>query len=249
MKKNTKNRLAAISAYTLLVIVVLLLSTRESGVTITSPEKDAARIEAMAATVRSEADLRDIELLATKYEIAYQHSLGGAAALRFKALVEPTLIAAGERRDEIRAEEDYLAQAEDAFDSSLNDLDKAWSMSLGSIEEINAEIEANNKQIAGIEADIEVKNNRKESLALEIVEAGYPEDMLTELGNIENSIVELEASVADINHQNDIIRLAYRLQKGEELPESHTPANVEESVEEGITVSIEPLVEVFYDIE
>ena len=81
-----------------------------------------------------------------------------------------------------------------------------------------------------------------------IVEAGYPEDMLTELGNIEVQIEAVRTQIAAIEHENEIIELAYRLQRGEELQ----PENVElqpesEELNSGVNVIIEPIEENIYE--
>ena len=136
-------RFVTVMIYVVLVAILLLASTRESRVTITTPERDAARLEAMVSTIRSEADLRDVEHLARQYELAYEHSINGATARYFKSLVEPILIEAGERRDAIRAEEDYLNTTRATFNNALCDLDRAWSMELGDAAATRSLIAAN----------------------------------------------------------------------------------------------------------
>ena len=56
-----KRKVLTILAYTILVVVVLLASTCEGSVDITTPERDAQRLEMMARTVRTEAELRDVD--------------------------------------------------------------------------------------------------------------------------------------------------------------------------------------------
>lgn len=248
-------RFVTVMIYVVLVAILLLASTRESSVTITTPERDAARLEAMVSTIRSEADLRDVEHLARQYELAYEHSINGATARHFKSLVEPILIEAGERRDAIRAEEDHLNTTRATFNNALCDLDRAWSMELGDAAATRSLIAANKSAIAEHEFNIEAMSTRKEELALAIVEAGYPEDMLTELGNIEVQIEAVRTQIAAIEHENEIIELAYRLQRSEELQ----PENVElqsenvelqpesEELNSGVNVIIEPIEENIYE--
>lgn len=225
-----KRRVFAILAYTVLVAVVLLASTCEGSVKITSPERDAQRLEMMAATVRSEAELRDLERLATKYEIAYGKAMNGATALYFKSLVEPILVEAGMRRDEARAEEDYLAMAVADYSGALEDMERAWLMELVSVEQSLATIAEIKAKVEGIEAELYDIELRKEELAMEIIEQSYPENLLTELGQMEELFEAKGLEAQQLLHEIEVIRLAHRLQRGEELQVE--PAAVEELVEE-----------------
>ena len=206
-----------ILAYTLLVGVVLFATTCESHVTISTPERDAALIESKAATIRSEADLRDVENLARQYEIAYRHSINGATALYFKRLVEPVLIEAGERRDAIRYEEEALEASKLQFKQALEDRERAWSMQSGTLEEAKALIADNYAKIVALEAEKEALIERKEELAMEIIEQGYPESLLAELGKVEESIILTQRNIESIAHENEIIVLSRRLQYGEDV--------------------------------
>lgn len=206
-----------ILAYTLLVGVVLFATTCESHVTISTPERDAALIELKAATIRSEADLRDVENLARQYEIAYRHSINGATALYFKRLVEPVLIEVGERRDAIRYEEEALEASKQSFKQALEDRERAWSMQSGSLEEAKALIADNCAKIAALEIEKEALIERKEELAMEIIEQGYPESLLAELGKVEESIILTQRNIESIAHENEIIALSRRLQHGEDV--------------------------------
>ena len=206
-----------ILAYTLLVGVVLFATTCESHVTISTPERDAALIESKAATIRSEADLRDVENLARQYEIAYRHSINGATALYFKRLVEPVLIEAGERRDAIRYEEEALEASKLQFKQALEDRERAWSMQSGTLEEAKALIADNCAKIVALETEKEALIERKEELAMEIIEQGYPESLLAELGKVEESIILTQRNIESIAHENEIIILSRRLQYGEDV--------------------------------
>lgn len=244
-------KFVTILAYTLLVGAVLFATTCESHVTITTPERDAKLIEAKAATIRSEADLRDVEQLARQYEIAYRHSINGATALYFKRLVEPVLIDAGERRDAIRREEESLESAQQSFRRALEDRERAWSMECGTLAEAKALIATNRAKIETLTAEKQAFVERKEVLAMEIIEQGYPESMLTELSKIEEQIILTERTIEDIAHENEIIALSRRLQFGEDV-------NTEEATEgcdcceapmPEVRITVEPLVEVEYDID
>ena len=225
-----KRRVFAILAYTVLVAVVLLASTCEGSVKITSPERDAQRLEMMAATVRSEAELRDLERLATKYEIAYGKAMNGATALYFKSLVEPILVDAGMRRDEARAEEDYLAMVVADYRGVLEDMERAWVMELVSAEQSLAKIAEIEAAVQGIEAELLDIEMRKEQLAMEIVEQNYPEHLLSELGQMEELFVAKGLEAQELLHEIEVICLAHRLQRGEELQVE--PAAVDELVDE-----------------
>lgn len=241
-----------ILAYTVLVGVVLFATTCESHVTISTPERDAALIESKAALIRSEADLRDVENLARQYEIAYRHSINGATALYFKRLVEPILIEAGERRDAIRLEEESMEAAQRSFKQALEDRERAWSLQTGSMTEAKALIASNCAKIATLEKEKMSFVERKEELAMEIIEQGYPEALLTELSKIEEQIILIEQNITAISHENEIIVLSRRLQYGEEISaevEVEECCDCCEASEPNVTITVEPLTEVYYDLE
>lgn len=211
-----------ITTYVILCVATLVI-TSCGHTTITTPKKDAQCLAYMAQSVSSEAELREVEKLATEIEIAYRRSYNGAKALEFKALAEPILIEAGNQREIARAEEDYLAEQQAMLTRQLTLLDDAWSLELRSKEEELATIEANNAERATIETSIMELTTEKEALALAIVEAGYPAEMLDKLGEIDRSIEALNNDIAAIELRNHIICLAYKLQLGEELIETFTP--------------------------
>ncbi len=243
-------RFLTISAYIVLVAIVLFASTCESHVTITTPEKDATILKKMASTIRSEADLRDVENLARKYEIAYRNSINVATALEYKRLVEPILVEAGDRRDAIREEEEAKATMLAKFEQNLEDRERAWSMKIGSKSEAQAMLADNNKKIESLKSDIEAMAQRKEDLATEIVEQGYPEALLTELGKLEDEIASIELSIADIEHENSIIILSRKLQYGEDIEAEVVMESASESVkaaEPNVNIIIEPIEERIYE--
>lgn len=231
MKQDTKKRVALATFYTLFVVMLLMGTRCESRVHLTTPERDAKHIAELAETVHSEAELRAVEKLATEYEIAYRKSYGGAKALYFKSLYEPVMDEAGERRAIYRAEEERVAELESQFEASLGDLDLAWKMPLGSHEEELAKIAANDATIAEYDAELRSLVAKKEQLAMDIIEAGYPQDMLDQIGVIEKEIVAAEDKIAQVEHTNEIIILANRLQLQRTL-DIDTDEVVEESIAE-----------------
>lgn len=216
-KAIRRKRTLQIVGYALVAIVLMLGTKCEDRITITTPEKDVMYISELAATIHSEADLRKVEQLATRYEIAYKHSLGGAAAMRFKSLVEPVLIAAGERREQYSLEEEYLAELQASFEGRLDDMDKAWRLTLRTPDEDWASVEADMAEIAHINAATAELIAQKEQLGFDIVEAGFPADMLAELGVIEDQILANGEEVAAIEHRIAILKMAYMLQRDEVL--------------------------------
>lgn len=212
MKQDSKKRVALATFYTLFVVMLLMGTRCESRVHLTTPERDAKHIAELAETVHSEAELRAVEKLATEYEIAYRKSYGGAKALYFKSLYEPVMDEAGERRAIYRAEEERVAELERQFEASLGDLDLAWKMPLGSLEEELAKIAANDATIAKYDAELQSLVAKKEQLAMDIIDAGYPQDMLDQIGVVEKDIKALEDKIAEVAHTNEIIILANRLQ-------------------------------------
>lgn len=199
-------------------VVLLLSGTRcESRVHITTPERDAKHIAELAELAHSEAELKAVEKIRANYEQAYRRSYGGAKALYFRSLVDPILDAAGDRREAYAAEEAYLAEQQQTFSNKLRDLDEAWTMELGSDDDVVAAIERNDAAIATKSAELEVLVAENEQLAIDIIDAGYPEDMLNKTGELEAAIERKRAEIADVEYANAIVRLAYRLQRGKEL--------------------------------
>lgn len=229
MKQDSKKRVALATFYTLFVVMLLMGTRCESRVHLTTPERDAKHIAELAESVHSEAELRAVEKLATEYEIAYRKSYGGAKALYFKSLYEPVMDEAGERRAIYRAEEERVAELESQFEASLGDLDHAWKMPLGSHEEELAKIAANDATIAEYDAELQSLVAKKEQLAMDIIDAGYPQDMLDQIGVVEKDIKALEDKIAEVEHTNEIIILANRLQLQRTLD-----IDTEEFVEEDI---------------
>ena len=212
MKQDSKKRVALATFYTLFVVMLLMGTRCESRVHLTTPERDAKHIAELAETVHSEAELRAVEKLAMEYEIAYRKSYGGAKALYFKSLYEPVMDEAGERRAIYRAEEERVAELESQFEASLGDLDLAWKMPLGSHDEELAKIAANYATIAKYDAELQSLVAKKEKLAMDIIDAGFPQDMLDQIGVVEKDIKALEDKIAEVAHTNEIIILANRLQ-------------------------------------
>lgn len=229
MKQDSKKRVALATFYTLFVVMLLMGTRCESRVHLTTPERDAKHIAELAESVHSEAELRAVEKLATEYEIAYRKSYGGAKALYFKSLYEPVMDEAGERRAIYRAEEERVAELEAQFEASLGDLDLAWKMPLGSHEEELAKIAANDATIAKYDAELQSLVAKKEQLAMDIIDAGYPQDMLDQIGVVEKDIKALEDKITEVAHTNEIIILANRLQLQRTLD-----IDTEEVVEEDI---------------
>lgn len=229
MKQDSKKRVALATFYTLFVVMLLMGTRCESRVHLTTPERDAKHIAELAESVHSEAELRAVEKLATEYEIAYRKSYGGAKALYFKSLYEPVMDEAGERRAIYRAEEERVAELESQFEASLGDLDLAWKMPLGSLEEELAKIAANDATIAKYDAELQSLVAKKEQLAMDIIDAGYPQDMLDQIGVVEKEIMATEGKIAEVAHTNEIIILANRLQLQRTLD-----IDTEEAIEEGI---------------
>lgn len=217
MKRNTKVRVVSIIGYSLFVILLLLGTRCESHPEITTPERDVQRIAQLAETISCEADLRAIEKLARDYEIAYREGYNGAKALHFVKLMEPVRHEAGQRLEAIRAEEDYLQGQRDALYGMLNDLEQAWKLNIESYEAACSEIERNNASIATLEDELATLVADKEQLALDIVEAGYPADMLALIGEKEDEILRHRERIAEVEHDNNIICMAYKLQYGEEF--------------------------------
>ena len=217
MKKNRKQKAILATIYTLFVVLLLLGTRCESRIHLTTPEKDAQHLAELAMTIHSEADLRKVERLASEYEIAYRKSYNGAKALYFKSLYEPILDEAGERRAAIRAEEDYLAMQQASLHNTICDLESAWVMPLGSYEEELQRLIANNTIIEAMQGELETLIAQKEVYAYEIIDAGYPQDMLQKLGQMEADIEAKGNEIKEIEHRNAIIKLANKLQLAREL--------------------------------
>ena len=236
MNRERRSKLVVVAVGAAFVIGILALANiYNPSPKITTPEQDALMLSFKAETIRTEIDLRNLEKLAYEYEIAYKHSYNGAKAQYFKSLVEPIIIAAGDRRDAIRAEEDILREAQRQFQSKLADIDEAWCMSLGTTEDGIALVMANDERIAELEAEIMALELKKQELGVQAwsgPSGKLDEKCLEEIGNVEKSIVKCNGDIEEYEHRSRVIMLAYRLQRGQELTfEAPAPA-VECEVEE-----------------
>ena len=217
MKNNRKQKAILATIYTLFVVGLLLGTRCESRVHLTTPEKDAQHLAHLAETVHTEADLREVERLASQYEIAYRKSYSGAKALYFKSLYEPILDEAGERRAAFRAEEDYLNEQQTTLNTTISDLNAAWTVALGDEAEELKKLAENNTLIEAMRAELETLVVAKEEYAEKIIEEGYPQEMLNEIGKMEEEILTKESEIAKMEHKNEIIILANKLQLGRDL--------------------------------
>lgn len=217
MKNNRKQKAILATIYTLFVVGLLLGTRCESRVHLTTPEKDAQHLAHLAETVHTEADLREVERLASQYEIAYRKSYSGAKALYFKSLYEPILDEAGERRAAFRAEEDYLSEQQTTLNTTISDLNAAWTVALGDEAEELKKLAENNTLIEDMRAELEALVVAKEEYAEKIIEEGYPQEMLNEIGKMEEEILTKESEIAKMEHKNEIIILANKLQLGRDL--------------------------------
>lgn len=231
-----KKLFAKIAAYAVVVILLLLATKCDHGVKITTPQRDAKRIAELAELVESEADLRAVEKLATKYELAYRKSISGAAAMKFKRLAEPALIAAGDRRDAFRETEDYILAQQTQLNDKLSLLDAAWQLPLTTAEEQLSEIQANNNAIAEMEATLAELTSKKEQLGFEVVDKGYPEELLAEIGKVEDEISANEKRISELQRANTVIEYAYKLQQGADI---YSFAVAEDSAAEELATEVE----------
>ena len=110
-----------------------------------------------------------------------------------------------------------LMAQEELFDSLLSDMDKAWTMELGSEEQERQKIAQNNEVIAQKQVALLEQIATKEQYAMDIIDAGYPQDMLNKLGEMEAAIVVAEQEIAEVEHNNYIITFANKLQRGLDL--------------------------------
>lgn len=241
MKTEMRNRMKVAGVGAAFVVGLLVLSyLHNPSPDITTPEQDAQMLRLKAETVHSEADLRELEKLAYEYEIAYKHSYNGAKAMYFKSLYEPILIEAGDRREQIRAEEDHLANEQRKFNETLDDIDEAWRMKLGTDEELLADIAENEFSISTLEQEIYELELRKQQLGEDAWNGpggSLDEKCLEEIGKVEERIKKCRKSIESYEHNNHIILLACRLQRGAEpvaeVVVVETP-EVEEPVEEAL---------------
>ena len=225
-----KRKIVTILAYTLLVVVVLFMSQCEHSVTLTTVKRDARHIIELAERIESEEELKHVEKLARQYEIGYQRMYNGAKALEFKRLTNEALREAGEVCNQIHAENERIAAMRNTFHSSLEDLDAAWQHDMSSVENDIAAIERNNELIREVENEIERVKRESDELYDLIIEKCYPEDLLTEHSKLNDKIIELQNKILEIEHSNDIIRLAYKLH-GVEFPMAEE-ATIEEQIAE-----------------
>lgn len=204
----------------LAVVAIAAAASACGHVTITTPAKDAHHIESHAQTIETEAELRAVEKLASEYEAAYRQAYGGAMAMKFKSLVEPMLISAGERRDEFRAAEEWLAQQQATLAKHINIMERAWCLEITTPEQDIAKIEANNQERTVLEANIETLTAVKDECSMRYFNAldtPEAETLREEFAKVNSDIESAEQEIDALNIDNEVIVLAYKLQRGEEL--------------------------------
>lgn len=219
-----KSILIKVAAYAAIVIALLLATKCEHGVKISTPQKDAQYIAELAATVETEDELKAVEGLAREYEIAYRNSYNGATALKFRALYEPIIEEAGSRCAEVAKDAKHLGEEHAKLIDKLDLLDAAWQYQTTTPEEDLAKIATIEEAVAEIYATIDALTIEKGELGVEIVEMGYPQEMLTKIGELTERIAQEEAKIAGVRREADIIRYAYKLQGKELTPTTEEPA-------------------------
>ncbi len=237
-----KRKIVTILAYTLLVVVILLMSQCEGSVTLTTVKRDAHHIIELASQIESEEDLKAVEKLATQYEIGYERAYNKAKSLEFKRLTEQALLEASAACEDIHAENERRAEINNRFHNALNDLDAAWNYDVTTVEGDVKRIQNNNDQISKLSADKAKLEGEIEALADKLIEANYQPEMLAELGVLRDQIDALNAQIADIENDNRIIRFTYKLH-GVELPAgaharmlpAEEPTPTEEATSEEVT--------------
>ena len=230
-----KRKIFAILGYTALVAVVLLLSQCESRVTLTTPKKDAQRIITMAQGIESEEELKSIEKLARKYEIAYERMYNGAASLEFKRLTNDALREASQICDDIHAKNDQLKALQSAFSGSLDMLDAAWSHEALSAEQYDEAIKKNELRVKKINAKIKQAEAEIQAYSDKLIEAGYPADMLEELGKMKEEVTKYESMIKVVENESRVLTLNYKLHSGNasvESAEAEEPVADEEPTDE-----------------
>lgn len=230
-----KRKIFAILGYTALVAVVLLLSQCESRVTLTTPKKDAQRIIAMAQGIESEEELKSIEKLARKYEIAYERMYNGAASLEFKRLTNDALREASQICDDIHAKNDAIQALKSEFTGTLDMLDAAWSHEALTAKEYEEAIKKNELRVKKINAKIKQAEAEIQAYSDKLIEAGYPADMLEELGKMKEEVTKYESMIKVVENESRVLTLAYKLHSGSasvESAESEEPVADEEPTDE-----------------
>ena len=230
-----KRDIFAILGYTALVAVVLLMSQCESRVTLTTPKKDAQRIITLAEGVESEEELKSIEKLARQYEIAYERMYNGAASLEFKRLTNDALRAASQICDEIHAKNDALQALQNEFTGSLDMLDAAWLYEALTSEKYVEIMAANEHRISEINGAIALAEAEIQAYSDKLIEAGYPADMLEELGKMKEEVTKYESMIKVVENESRVLTLNYKLHSGNasvESAEAEEPVADEEPTDE-----------------
>lgn len=230
-----KTKIFTVLGYAALVAVVLLMSQCESRVTLTTPKKDAQRIITMAQGVESEEELKSIEKLARKYEIAYEHMYNGAASLEFKRLTNDALREASQICDDIHAKNDALQALKSEFTGTLDMLDAAWLHEAMTTEEYSEAIKRNELRVKKINVKIKQAEAEIQAYSDKLIEAGYPADMLEELGKMKEEVTKYESMIKVVENESRVLTLTYKLHSGNasaESTESEKPVADEEPTTE-----------------
>lgn len=212
-----KKRIRHILAYATVIILLLLATKCEKPIKITTPQKDAHYIAELAATVETEDELKTVEGLALEYELAYRKSANGATALKFRKLCAPIIDEASSRCAKAANAEMYLNEEHQKLVDKLDLLDAAWQYQITTAEADLAKIAAIEESVADIYTTIDSLSVVKGNLGVEIVDKGYPEELLAEIGKVKDEISANEKRISELQRTNTVIEYAYKLQKGADI--------------------------------
>ena len=200
----------------------LLLASCGSGVRITKPLADAQKIIDRAHLVETESELRELERLASDYELAYRRSIDGASAERFKALTADALDAAAlaVERNREQAEHDAALGAE--LDAALDAIDRAWRLELTTPDQDGRIVGELAGRVAAIDAGIGELREQYALIDEKLESVDYYDDdadaqlerYAAEQERIENRVAELSREREAVEDEIILYTLAYRLQRG-----------------------------------
>ena len=175
-----------------------------------------------AHLVETESELRELERLASDYELAYRRSIDGASAERFKALTADALDAAAlaVERNREQAEHDAALGAE--LDAALDAIDRAWRLDLTTPDEDGRIVEELAGRVAAIDAGIGELREQYALIDEKLESVDYYDDdadaqlerYAAEQERIENRVAELSREREAVEDEITMYTLAYRLQRG-----------------------------------
>ncbi len=206
--------------YLLIVIFLCYAPSMCSHTKITTPAKDAYKLQQMAQSIETENELRSLEVLCNEMEQAYRYSYNGAKAMQFRLMTQPIIEQAAHRREGFRLLEDAEAYAADEFTTLMSDMDAAWKITIGSEEEALEEYTKRVKECVNAHMKMRAKLIESSKFSEIVMEHNYADDVNSLQSVLDEEYKTLARERAEYDSKVRHYNLAYRIKYGKIFPNS-----------------------------